>query len=425
MTNGNVEGKKKYVLVVPDGAGDVYREHGKSPLATARTCHMDFIAREGVCGLMQTLYEDLPKESLVAQLGMLGWDPRRYYPSGRASCELLALENISLNDGDLAFRANLVRMDGRVLASYNADYIYTEQALALVRRINEALRDEFPTFELYHNADFRNTLVVRGAGVDPKLLRCPEPHENHGVEFDTGRLIAGADVKSEQVAAHINRYLGRIARLLEGEAANMIFPWSPSKVLKLPSFRESTGFEGPVAVVGCMDFLHGIAKAGRLDSFKVGNGRPDTDYRGKGAKPVELLSAGYEFVVCHINAPDEAAHMGDLDLKIKSLEMIDHFIVRPVVQYFRHHMDELGGVMIAPDHFTNCSTEARRLKRGAVHSSHPVPFALWNGRERDAARYYTEDGVLDGKFAAEPISHLELTRVLGVKRRPRAMNSAR
>lgn len=419
MTNRDAGGKRKYVLLIPDGAGDVYREHGKSPLGIARTRHMDFVAREGVCGLMQTLYEDLPKESLVAQLGMLGWDPRRYYPNGRASCELLALEGVGLNEGDLAFRANLVRMDGRVLASYNADYIYSERALALARKINGALRTEFPTFELYHNADFRNTLVVRGAGVDPKLLRCPEPHENHGVEFDIGRLVAGADAKSEQVAAHINRYVGRVARLLEGEAANMLFPWSPSKALRLPSFKESTGFQGPAAIVGCMDFLHGIARAAGIDFVRVGNGRPDTDYRGKGAKTVELLSAGYEFVVCHINAPDEAAHMGDVGLKVKSLEMIDRFVVRPVVQYFRRNMHELGGVLIAPDHFTNSSAETRGARRRAVHSSHAVPFALWNGRERDAARCYTEDDVLEGKYAAEPISHLELTRILGVKRTPR------
>ena len=136
--------QKKYALIIPDGAADVYRSKGRSPLAMAHIPYSDFLAREGVGGLMQTLYPDLPKESIVAQLGMLGWDPHLYYPNGRASCELLALADIYLKEGDLAFRANWVRMEGRVLASYNANYIFSEQSQPLVEKLNNALRTEYP-----------------------------------------------------------------------------------------------------------------------------------------------------------------------------------------------------------------------------------------------------------------------------------------
>lgn len=406
--------KKKYALIIPDGGGDVYRDGGRSPLALAHTPYSDFIAREGVGGLMQTLYPDLPKESIVAQLGMLGWDPHHYYPNGRASCELLALEGIYLEDGDLAFRANLVRMDGHVLASYNADYIFTEQALPLIDRLSRELREEFPEFELYHNSDFRNTLVMRGVRIDPTHLRCPEPHENHGVKFDLDNLISGATPESRAVAARINHYLKRSLELLRSEQANMIFPWSPSKVFRLPAFNEHTGFEGKAAVVGCMDFLHGIAKAGAINSFKVGNGRPDTDYEAKGAKLIELLSDGYDFVICHVNGPDEASHMGNLELKLKSFEQIDKFIVRPLVEYFQRHPEELGGVMIVPDHYTNHMAVSDNSTRVEAHSSHPVPFALWNGQERDATQSFNEDAVRRGSFGAQPVSHLDLLRLLGV-----------
>jgi 2,3-bisphosphoglycerate-independent phosphoglycerate mutase len=324
--------QKKYALIIPDGGADVHRSQGRSPLAMAHIPFSDFLASEGVGGLMQTLYSDLPKESIVAQLGMLGWDPHLYYPNGRASCELLALEDIYLKEGDLAFRANWVRMEGRVLASYNANYIFSEQSQPLVEKLNKALRAEFPDFELYHNGDFRNTLVMRDVGLEPMFLHCPEPHESHNVEFDVANLVSGRGVKGCAVAARINSYLSRSAQLLAADAANMLFPWSPSKIFYLPSFNSHTGFEGKTALVGCMDFLHGIAKAGAMDFFEVGNGRPDTDFQGKGAKTVELLSNGYDFVICHVNAPDEASHMGDLQLKIKSLEQMDKFIVRPIVE---------------------------------------------------------------------------------------------
>ena len=406
---------KKYVLIIPDGGADVYRSQGRSPLAMAHIPYADFLAREGVAGLMQTLYSDLPKESIVAQLGMLGWDPHLYYPNGRASCELLALEDIYLKEGDLAFRANWVRMEGRVLASYNANYIFSEQSLPLVEKLNKELRTEFPDFELYHNGDFRNTLVMRGVGLEPRDLHCPEPHENHNVEFDIANLISGRSVKGCAVAARINKYLSRSAQLLTTDAANMLFPWSPSKIFYLPTFNNHTGFEGKTALVGCMDFLHGIAKAGALDFFEVGNGRPDTDYQGKGAKTVELLSDGYDFVICHINAPDEASHMGDLKLKIKSLEQLDKFIVRPIVEYFQDQPEKLGGVMIVPDHYTNYAAAQKPKTRVEAHSGHAVPFALWNGWEHDDTRRYNEDDVLVGKYAQEPVNHLDLLKILGVR----------
>lgn len=412
--------KKQYVLVIPDGAADTYRDNGRSPFALADTTYIDLVAREGVCGLMQTLYDDLPKESIVAQMGMLCWDPHLYYPRGRASCELLALEGVKLNEGDIAFRANLVRMDGKVLASYNADYIYSTQARVLINSVNHTLRKEFPGFELYHNSDFRNTLVVRDAQIDPRDLICPEPHESHGLEFDAARLLNGRNEKSRTVATHINSYLTRVAAVLAGKRGNMLFPWSASKVLNLPPFAEVSGFSGPTAIVGCMDFLHGIAKAGGIDSYKVGNGRPDTDFASKGAKVVELLAGGYEFVVCHINAPDEAAHMGDLAGKIKAIEMIDKFVVSQIVDYFRSHPEQLGGVMIVPDHYTNIPEYVNRQRRADIHSMQPVPFALWNGRECDAVRTFSEDAARAGKYASPPVSHLDLTRVLGVSQ-PRTL----
>jgi 2,3-bisphosphoglycerate-independent phosphoglycerate mutase len=329
---------------------------------------------------------------------------------------LLALEDVALNEEDLAFRANMVCMENGTLVSYSADCIPTDQSRPLVDLINQEMKRNFADFELYHNCDFRNTLVVRSAGVSPLTLRCPEPHENHGREFDISALIEGTDASSDRLAKRLNRYLEGVARLLEGEAANMLFPWSPSVVLKLTPFHENVGFEAPVAIVGCMDFLHGIAKAGKLDFFKIGNGQPQTDYAGKGAKTVELLDAGHGFVICHINGPDEAAHMGQVQLKIESLENIDEYIVGPVLKYFEQHSDELGGVMIVPDHFTNYVPNLEEKRRIDVHSADPVPFALWNGRERDAARYYSEDDVLIGKYASPAVSHLDLLRLLGVAR---------
>lgn len=402
---------KKYVLVIPDGASDLQRTDGRSPMADAHTPHSDWLASQGVCGLMQTLYEDLPRGSIVAQLGMLGWDPYKYSCHGRSVWELLGVGNVHLEPGDLVLRANFVRMNGRRLDSYNADFIHSAEARPLVERINTSLRHEFPLLELHHNSDFRNSLVIRGAGLDPALISAPEPHEHEGKEFDISRLISGADAASAALADVLNRYLVRIGELLAGEKANMIFPWSAGRSFTIPSFRENTGFHGRTAIVGCMDFLRGIARIGEIEFFKVGNGRPQTDYAAKGAKVIELLEDGYSFVVCHVNSPDEAAHMHDRELKVWCIEQIDRFILHPLTKYFQFRSDQLGGVCVVPDHYTNLLNGEIRAE---AHSIDPVPFLLWNGRERDEVARFEEESVRQGRYGSPAVSHLELLRLLGV-----------
>jgi 2,3-bisphosphoglycerate-independent phosphoglycerate mutase len=404
-------GQKKLVLVIPDGAGDLHRRGGLTPLAEAFLPHWHWLASNGVCGLVQTLYDDLPRGSIVAQLGMLGWDPYRYAGHGRAAWELLGLGNVRLGPADLVFRANLVQMIGSRLISYNARFILTAAAMPLVERVNTVVGREFPGIELFHNSDFRNCLVVRNAAADPARFVCAEPHDHEGTHFEISRLIAGKDVASQGVADRLNCYLVRVAEVLAGEVANMIFPWSASRSFTLPSFRENTGFEGRSAIVGCMDFLQGIAKAGVIDFYKAGNGRPDTDYASKGTKVLELIKEGYSFVICHINSPDEAAHMHDRELKIHCLEAIDRHVLGPIVEHFRSHGDELGGLMVVPDHYTNLLLGPARAD---AHSLQPVPFVLWNGRDRDRVNRCDEDSARAGRFGAPPLNHLDLLPLLGV-----------
>ena len=406
----------QFVLIIPDGAGDRSRPGGFTPLEAAHLPAMDLVARRGVNGRCRTLYPELPKGSIVAQMGLLGWDPRRYCPHGRASCELLALQGPEpLGSGDLAFRANLVRTRGSVLASYNADAIPNRVAAPLVERINAGLDGRFPDFELHHNLDFRTTLIVRDARTDPRCFECLEPHEHQDRELDLEHLVCARTGPAAALARRMNDYLAEVRALLarEGTSANLLLPWSPSSPLHIPSFREHTGFEGTVAVVAAMDFLQGIARAGGLEFHKVGNGRVDTDYRGKGETVLELLEGGCRFVICHVNAPDEAAHMGDVAAKIESLERIDRAIVAPVLDYFGRRPDALGCLALVPDHYTN-SALGDDEARSAAHSMDPVPFALWDGHRRDRIDRFTEAAAAAGLYGPEPVSHLEILALMGV-----------
>jgi 2,3-diphosphopglycerate-independent phosphoglycerate mutase len=274
------------------------------------------------------------------------------------------------------------------------------------------LREAFPEVELYPLSDFRNTLIFRDASIDPRVLVCPEPHESHQCRFDLERLVGARDATGVPVARRLNEFAKAAAEVLSGEAANALFPWSPSRAFDLPSFESLTGIGGRVAAVGFMDFLIGIAKAGGIEFHRVGNGRPDTDYRAKGQTVVELLEGGCTCVVCHINGPDEASHAGDLDGKIASLERIDRDIVMPILQYFERRPADLGGVIVLPDHYSNIQPRRPGGKRSDVHTAEPVPFALWNNRERDRCSAFNESAVRCGKYGAAEISHLGILPLL-------------
>jgi len=400
---------KKHVLIILDGAADLTKVNGKTPLQLACTPNIDFITKRGFTGLLKTLHQDLPRGSIVALLGILGFNPHRYYPHGRASCEAKALD-IDLSEGDLAFRANLACIENNILISYNANYIKDFHANKLIDLLNKNLKDKFSNFELYHNSDFRNTLIIRNANVHPLNLICPEPHENMGEEFILSQLVRGLNDESKIIALKINSYILQAAELLKNKRANAIIPWSPSSPLHLPHF--SLLKKGKCGIITHMDFLQGIAKASGLDCFKMGNGNWNTDYNGKGIKLIDLLTNDYKFVICHINAPDEASHMGDIKKKIYSIEHIDKHIVSKVIKYFKKNPLEFGSVIITTDHYTNTFLKNESSGRRESHSIDPVPFVVWNNVYKDDVSHFSEVDMLKGKYADPPINHINLLKFI-------------
>ena len=73
----------------------------RTPLEVARTPNMDFLAREGVGGLVRTIPHDMEPGSDVANLSIMGVDPTRYY-TGRGPLEAASM-GIEMGGDDLAF----------------------------------------------------------------------------------------------------------------------------------------------------------------------------------------------------------------------------------------------------------------------------------------------------------------------------------
>ena len=404
---------KKHVIIILDGAADQPDSHGRTPFMRAYTPVLQTIVREGFTGLLQTLYDDLPRGSIVAQLGLLGYDPYKYYPCGRASSEAMAL-HIDLGENDIAFRANLATITNNILTSYNAQDIKSDQARLLIDKINKELTVSYPRFELYHNTDFRNVLIIRDSKIHPDDVTCVLPHEHMGKPIQPGTIIHAKTKQAVSLVDELNNYLVAVASVLKDEPANVLLPWSPSQQLRLPSFPLLQ--QGKCAIISNMDFLGGIANVSGIRFFKMGNGSWNTDYEAKGKKVCELLDDDYFFVLCHINGPDEASHMGDIYKKMVSIERSDARVIKRVYEYFKDHPQELGSVAILPDHYTVTMNNDTCLRNGyQSHLITPVPFVIWDGIRKDMVVRFNEDSVAQGLYGQKPVNHCDLFSLMGVK----------
>jgi len=145
------------------------------------------------------------------------------------------------------------------------------------------------------------------------------------------------------------------------------------------------------AVISAVDLIYGIGAYAGFKAIKVpgSTGLYDSNYEGEAEAAVDALK-DVDLVYLHIEASDEAGHDGDVDLKIKTLEYLDHRIVKYIVQETAK-MNEPVSIAILPDHATPCALR--------THVHDPVPFMIYKpGTEPDPVKTYNEESVKQGYY---------------------------
>ncbi len=355
----------KYVIIIPDGAADepldVFDQ--RTPLEAAQTPHMDRISGEGRQGLVRTVPDDYEPGSDVAQMSLLGYDPRQYY-TGRAPIEAAA-QNIHLGLDDWVFRCNLVTIADDVMADHSAGHISTEEATQLIKKLGEVLGDEHVLF--YPGVSYRHLLVCKG--MDFNVQTYP-PHDYLGTAVE--KILPrgkGADFLRDLMfrsrAFFENHDINKVRHDLGENPVSSIWLWGQGKQTILDSFQKRFGIKG--AAITAVDLVRGLSKLIGFDLIQVpgATGFANTDYAGKGQAAIEALEK-YDLVFIHIEAPDEAGHEGNAELKKLTIEKIDQHIVGPVYEALQHY--DSWRILVMPDHPTPVRTKA--------HCREPVPFAL-------------------------------------------------
>jgi 2,3-bisphosphoglycerate-independent phosphoglycerate mutase len=181
------------------------------------------------------------------------------------------------------------------------------------------------------------------------------------------------------------------ARRSQGkDPATSIWLWSPGRRPTMKTFQEQFGVSG--AVISAVDLVRGIGVYAGFKKILVTGvtGLYDTNYEGKANACLEALEE-VDFVYVHVEAPDEAGHEGNLELKIRTIEDLDQRLVRIILEGIQAKGIP-ATVAVLPDHLT--PVETRTHVRGAV------PFAIWNmsRSDPDNVQHFDEESCKAGRY---------------------------
>lgn len=371
----------KYIVLVGDGMADrpISELGGKTCLQAARTPNMDLLAGLGEVGMVHTVPEGFAPGSDVANLSVLGYDPKKYY-TGRAPLEAASM-GVELGPGDVAYRCNLVTlrittgmMQGSrrraVMEDFSAGHISTEEARSLIEEIDSRLGTARIRF--YPGVSYRHLMVWKD-GKDG--VECTPPHDIQDKEIqDYLPRGDGDDILNELMEASydilINHPINKARLEKSKRTANSIWLWGQGRRPSMPTFVQKYGLEG--AVISAVDLAKGIGVYAGFDVIKVpgATGWIDTNYVGKAEYALQALKTK-DIVYLHVEAPDEAGHIGDIKNKIRAIEDFDELVVGNIIRGMKQ-FDEYR-ILVLPDHPT--PIEIR------THTAEPVPFVIYDNRK--------------------------------------------
>ena len=384
----------KYVIILGDGmAGEPLAElGGKTTLAAAATPNMDSLASMGIMGLAKMVPAGMKPGSDVANLAVLGYNPKENY-SGRSPLEALSV-GVAMEDTDVVLRCNLVTVSEeepyaeKTIIDHSSGEISSEDADILMDAIREAFNNE--TFQFYSGTSYRHITIWKNGTV----LDFSQPHDHLGEVI--GPYLPKEEAFRQMMEKSfdiLNNHPLNLQRAAEGKnKANSLWFWGAGTKPSLSSFREKTGLEG--GMISAVDLLKGIAVGAGMRVIDVpgATGSLHTNYEGKAQAAVKALTEdGLDFVYVHVEAPDEMGHQGIIAHKIQAIEYLDSRIVAPI----KAALDESGleyRMLVLPDHPTPI--------RIRTHTSEPVPYILYDSRRqtRRIARYTEAEAAATGEL---------------------------
>lgn len=370
----------KYVVFLCDGVADykVAELKDKTPLDVAKKINIDSLAKSSFMGLVTSIPDGMKPGSDVANLAILGYDPKKCY-TGRSPLEAGSI-GIDMLDSDVSLRCNLVTLSDeadykdKTIIDYCAGDIHTKDAKILI----DYLKKHFDNneFKLYSGVSYRHCLIWNNGTTD--LGKITPPHDITGKKikeylpdsFNSEKLFTMMEKSYDLLKDHpLN-----IERIKKGlNPANSIWLWGEGKRASLANFYNKYGVKA--AMISAVDLLKGIGKFSGMNVIEVegATGYIDTNFKGKADAAIKAFEDGSDFVYIHMEAPDECGHRGEIANKVKSIELIDEMVVGPVVNYLKSTGEDFK-VLVTPDHATPLILK--------THTSDAIPYLIYDSRHK-------------------------------------------
>lgn len=365
----------KYLVVIADGMADEPIDilNDKTPLEYSEKPTLDFLAKNGFCGMVKTVPDGMSPGSDIANLSIFGFDPKRYF-TGRAPLEAVSI-GINMNASDVAFRCNLVTFREEnnltIMDDYSAGHITTEEAEKFINFINEKIKVAGISF--YKGVSYRHLMIWNDGKYNLDLT---PPHDipdkpikdylpkGDGADFINGIMKISQEILKD---CELNRERKRNGK----KEVSSIWLWGQGKKPSLMSFKEKFGIKG--GVISAVDLIRGIGILAGLESIKVDGitGYIDTNFEGKADSAVECLKNN-DICFVHIEACDEASHEGSLEKKMLGIEYIDKRFLKRVID----------GLSDFPNYRILFCIDHPTPVRKRVHIADKVPFLIYEKNKK-------------------------------------------
>ncbi|MGA7677792.1 MAG: 2,3-bisphosphoglycerate-independent phosphoglycerate mutase [Dehalococcoidia bacterium] len=369
----------KIVMLVIDGLGglpDV--KTGKTELETARTPHLDQLAKKGICGLIDPVSPGITPGSGPGHLALFGYDPLKF-TIGRGVLEALGI-GFELKKNDIAARGNFCTVDGKgLITDRRAGRITTDKCTELCTLLSQIKLQGVKSFVLPVK-EHRFSFVLRGEGLAAEISDT-DPQKTGVVPYPAKYTKITAKHTADTVNDFINKSKGVLAK---HHPANMILLRGLSKLPHIPSMNDIYKLT-PAAIAG-YPMYKGLAKLVGMKIFNADSGIQEE------LKILNDCYAKHDFFYVHVKHADSAGEDGDFERKVKVIEQVDSAL--PQLLNLKPEV-----IIVTGDH----STPA--LLKG--HSWHPVPVLLYSQWCRhDKVKEFSESACISGGLGRLPAADI-------------------
>lgn len=381
--------KYKLVYLVIDGMADSLSDP-VTTLEIAEKPALDWIAKNGVCGLMYSIGRGIAPESDEAVISILGYNPHEVY-TGRGPLEALGAGLSIKEEFEVAFRANFATIDPatrRIIDRRVGRNLDTSEAVELAKALDNLELGVHDGYARVKATIGHRAVVIIGS----KSKKLSPMVSNNDPAYIRKGLVSIAVEKPKSLIEEIyplenteeawvtaelaNKFFDIAVEILQNHPVNdkriknnllpansILLRDAGNKIPKAPSLSEK--YDCKVSVLAEMPVEIGIGRAFNAEVIPLEppTNNPALDYAKRLEATLRALKSS-DIVYVHLKGPDEPGHDGSFDLKKKKIEEIDKYFVQPLIGYLNNL-----AILITADHATPPSKKA--------HSDDPVPVAFY------------------------------------------------